>query len=81
MSNDFTNEEYNAMLLAMEKEANASKGSTLYWNPKNEGTYPIRFISPLTKTFNEVLFYQKHRLHYVNRKPYFCLNQTLTDKN
>ena len=29
MSNDFTNEEYNAMLAAMEKEANASKGSTL----------------------------------------------------
>ena len=81
MSNDFTNEEYDAMLAAMEKEANASKGSTLYWNPKNEGTYQIRFISPLTKTFNEILFYQKHRLHYVNRKPYFCLNQTLTDKN
>ena len=56
MSNDFTNEEYNAMLLAMEKEANASKGSTLYWNPKNEGTYPIRLFHHLQKHLTKFCF-------------------------
>ena len=80
MSNDFSNDDYNAMLQAMEKEEKESKGNLLYWNPKNEGEYPIRFISPL-KTFNEIMFYQRHKIHYINKKPYFCLNQTLTDKN
>lgn len=80
MSNDFSNDDYNAMLQAMEKEERESKGNLLYWNPKNEGEYNIRFISPL-KTFNETLFYQRHKIHYINKKPYFCLNQTLTDKN
>ena len=80
MSNDFSNDDYNAMLQAMEKEEKESRGNLLYWNPKNEGTYPIRFISPL-KSFNEVVFYQRHKIHYINKKPYFCLNQTLTDKN
>ena len=80
MSNDFSNDDYNAMLQAMEKEEKENKGNLLYWNPKNEGEYPIRFISPL-KTFNEIMFYQRHKIHYINKKPYFCLNQTLTDKN
>lgn len=81
MSNDFSNEDFNEMLKEMERQNKESKGNLLYWNPKNEGIYPIRFISPLTKTFGEKLFYQAHRLHYINKKPYFCLAQTLTDKN
>ena len=79
--NDFSNDDYNAMLQAMETEEKNSKGNLLYWNPKNEGEYNIRFISPLKTTFGEQVFYQRHKIHYINKKPYFCLNQTLTDKN
>lgn len=78
---DFTNEDFNDMLEEMKKLEKAGQGNILYWNPKNEGIYPIRFISPLKKTFGEKIFFQAHKLHYINKKPYFCLAQTLTDKN
>jgi len=80
MSNDFTNEDFNSMLNEMENEKNAGTFQSPYWKPSNEGTYQLRIITPL-KQFGEKLFYEKHKLHYINNRAYFCLNQTLKDKN
>lgn len=70
----------NAMLAEMDREENAGKATSLFWSPRTEGITAIRFLKPLQK-FNEKLFYKRYRVHYVNGKAYFCLNQTLTDKN
>lgn len=69
-----------SMLNEMENEKAAGKFQSAYWSPKQEGISPIRFL-PQLKVFNEKLFYQKVRTHYVGGKSYMCLNQTLTDKN
>lgn len=80
MSNDFTNEDFASMLSEMENEAKKGSFVSPYWKPENEGVSKIRVLTPL-KAFSEKLFYQKHMMHYVNNRAYFCLNQTLKDKN
>lgn len=70
----------NAMLSEMEKEETAGKFVSKYWSPKTEGITKIRFL-PQLQSFGEKIFYQKHSIHYVNGRPYFCLNQSLKDKN
>lgn len=70
-----------AMLSEIEQEDKAGKGQSLYWKPKNDGITKIRFIPPLQKVFGEKIPYERHRVHYVNSKMYFCLNQTLKDKD
>lgn len=70
-----------AMLSEIEQEDKAGKGQSLYWKPKNEGITKIRFIPPLQKLFGEKIPYERHRVHYINSKMYFCLNQTLKDKD
>lgn len=80
MSTEFTNEDFASMLNAMEDEKSAGTFKSLYWKPANEGTYQLRIITPL-KQFGEKLFYEKHKMHYVGQRAYFCLNQELKDKN
>ena len=70
----------NAMLAEMDREENAGKSASLFWSPKAEGITPIRFLKPL-QTFDEKLFFRRYRMHYVNGRAYFCLNQTMKDKN
>lgn len=78
MSNEFTNEDFSAMAAEMENEKKTFESP--YWKPANEGTYALRIITPLKK-FNEKLFYEKHDMHYINNRGYYCLNQTLKDKD
>lgn len=81
MAVEFDTTNVNDLLAEMEKEETAGQFVSKYWSPKNEGVTKIRFI-PQLKTFGEKLFYQKHMIHYnIGGKPYFCLKQTLTDKN
>lgn len=70
-----------AMLSEIEQEDKAGRGQSLYWKPKSDGVTKIRFIPPLQKIFGEKIFYERHRVHYINSKMYFCLNQTLKDKD
>lgn len=78
--NDFSNEEFTNMLSEMEKEATAGSFVSPYWKPNGDGTFKLRIITPL-KQFDEKIFYNKHKMHYINNRAYFCLNQTLKDKN
>lgn len=80
MSNEFTNEDFASLASEMEKEATAGSFQSPYWKPEKEGTYQLRIITPL-KQFGEKLFYEKHKIHYINNRAYYCLNQTLKDKN
>jgi hypothetical protein len=80
MNDTFTNEDFASLANEMEKEAAAGTFQSPYWKPANEGTHQIRIITPL-KRFGEKLFYEKHKMHYINGRAYFCLNQTLKDKN
>lgn len=80
MSNDFTDSDFAGMLSAMEEENKQGTFVSPYWKPQSEGTFKIRLLTPL-KQFNEKLFYEKHKMHYINNRAYFCLNQTLEDKN
>lgn len=80
MSNEFTDSDFAGMLSAMEDESKQGQYVSPYWKPSSDGTFKIRIITPL-KQFNEKLFYEKHKLHYINNRTYFCLNQTLKDKN
>ena len=77
---EFGNDDVASMLDAMRKEDEANGFKSKYWSPKKEGITKIRFL-PKLKTFGESLFYEKHMVHYVNGRPYMCLNQTLTDKD
>lgn len=79
-NNEFTNEDF--LSLAKEMEAEAQKGTfqSPYWKPTGEGTSQIRILTPL-KQFGERLFYEKHKFHYIGNRGYYCLNQTLKDKN
>lgn len=79
-TNEFTNEDFNSMLAEIENEKNAGTFKSPYWKPANEGTYQVRIITPL-KQFGEKLFYEKHKMHYIGQKGFYCLNQTLKDKN
>lgn len=78
--NEFTNEDFNSMLSEMESEATKGQFVSPYWKPSGDGTTKIRLITPLQQ-FNEKLFYQKMRYHYINNHAYLCPNQTLKDKN
>lgn len=80
MEFNFSDADMSAMIQEMENEKNKNTFVSPYWKPVNEGTYNLRFITPL-KQFGEKVFYQKHRMHYINDRAYFCLNQTLKDKN
>lgn len=80
MDNTFSDSDYTAMLGEMEKEAKTSSFQSPYWKPEGEGTTKLRIITPL-KQFGEKLFYQKQRIHYVGQQAFFCLNQSLKDKN
>lgn len=80
MEIEFGNDDVASMLDAMKQEDEAGKFSSKYWSPKKEGITKIRFL-PKLKNFGESLFYQKHMVHYVNGRPYMCLEQTLTDKD
>lgn len=80
MGNEFTDDDFASMQQLMQEEQTKQQFKSMYWKPANEGTYQIRLLTPL-KQFNEKLFYEYHRIHYVNNRAYFCLNQTLTDKN
>ena len=77
---EFGTSDISAMVAEMENEDKAGKFQSKYWSPKKEGVTKIRFL-PNLKSFGEKLFYQKHMIHYVNGRPYLCLNQTLTDKD
>lgn len=76
---EFGTMDVGALLSAMDEEDNSGFESK-YWNPKKDGTTKIRFL-PQLKTFGERNFYRKHKIHYINGVPYFCLNQTMTDKD
>ena len=78
--NNFTDADMSAMLTAMEDENAKKTFVSPFYKPEGDGTHALRFITPL-KQFEEKLFYLKFRMHYVNNKGYFCLNQTLKDKN
>lgn len=80
MSNEFTDDDFAAMQQLMQEEKDKIQFKSLYWKPQNEGTYQIRLLTPL-KQFNEQLFYEYHRIHYINKRSYLCLNQELKDKN
>lgn len=80
MEIEFGNDEVASMLDAMKQEDEAGKFSSKYWSPKKEGITKIRFL-PRLNNFGEKLFYQKHMVHYINGRPYMCLEQTLTDKD
>lgn len=77
---EFGTSDVSAMLAEMENEDNAGKFVSQYWSPKSEGTTKIRFL-PQLNSFGEKNFYRKHKVHYINGRPYMCLEQTLTDKN
>ncbi|MDR0676712.1 MAG: hypothetical protein LBF97_06700 [Elusimicrobiota bacterium] len=66
----------------MEQDLKGKKFESPYWSPPSdkEGNFKIRFL-PLLKTFNETIFYLHTKTHWINRKPYQCLNQVLIDKN
>jgi hypothetical protein len=79
-STEYTDQDFAGLASEMEKDEQAGKFQSKFWSPKNEGTTPVRIISPL-KEFNETKFYMKYRQHYVGGHPYLCLNQTLVDKD
>lgn len=78
--NDFTDEDFSSLLSAMEEDEAKDKFASLYWKPAKEGVYKLRILTPL-KQFGEKLFFVKHKIHYIDGVPYFCLSQTLKDKN
>jgi phage FluMu protein Com len=65
----------------MEKDLKGQRVESPYWTPPSdkEGNFKIRFL-PLLKTFNETIFYLHTKTHWINRRPYQCLNQVLIDK-
>lgn len=77
---EFGNSDISAMLAEMESEKSGSNFVSLYWTPKAEGITKIRFLPQLT-TFGEKLFYKKQKIHYIGGRPYYCLEQSLKDKN
>lgn len=77
---EFGSDDRESMLAAMKQEDEAGKFVSKYWKPTKEGMTKIRFL-PKLKSNGEDFFYQKHLIHYVNGIPYFCLAQTLTDKD
>lgn len=79
MSVEFGSTDIASMLSEMDNEEKSGK-SSLFWNPKTEGVTAIRFL-PQLKSFNEKIFYQKRRTHWINGHSVLCPNQSLKDKN
>lgn len=77
---EFGTSDVSAMLAEMDRQEKEGKFQSQYWSPKKEGITKIRFL-PQLSSFNETLFFRKHKVHYINGRPYMCLSQTLTDKN
>ena len=50
-----------------------------FWRPKKEKTI-IRVLPPI-KANGEKLFYFTHKIHWINKTPYECINQTMVDKD
>lgn len=76
------NSEWNDMLDEMQHDKEANTSLRKYWQPPSdkEGTFPIRILPPL-KSKGEKKFYFEHKIHWIDRVPYECLNQDLIDKN
>lgn len=70
--NDFFDE---GVMMGAIAEANTKK----FWRPQKDRT-AIRILPPINQN-GEKLFYFNHRVHWVNKMPYECLNQTMTDKD
>jgi hypothetical protein len=72
-----TDKERQAMLDEMKSDKDG-KGEKKFWNPPKdkEGTFPIRFLPPLTKKA-EKKFYMQHKVHWIDGEPFECLDQTL----
>lgn len=78
---EFGTSDVASMLAEMENEESSGNNFvSLTWSPKNEGITKIRFL-PQLDSFGEKLFCKKRMIHYIGGKPYFCLAQTLTDKD
>lgn len=78
---DFNQDDWIAMQQALVQDENSRKFSSKYWSPSTiDGVTKIRFLPP-KKQFGETLFFERHRIHYVNGRSYYCLHQTLMDKN
>lgn len=77
---DFTQNDFADMQQALTEDENSRQYTSKYWSPKADGITKIRLLPPL-KQFKEKLFFERHRMHYLNGKPYFCLHQTLVDEN
>lgn len=77
-----TKEETNDLLAALKEDQEAKQNKRKTWSPHSdkEGDFKIRILPPL-KRKNERLFYSFYKIHWLNRTPYLCLNQKLTDKN
>lgn len=69
---DFYDE--NDMLKALD-EVDTGK----FWRPNKDRTV-LRILPPI-KSNGERLFYFTHKVHWINKVPYECLNQTLVDKD
>lgn len=76
------NEQERKAMVDKMKADNTGGGDRKYWNipGKEEGTFPIRILPPLKKIDEEV-FYMKHQVHWIDGKPFECLNQSMNDKN
>jgi hypothetical protein len=74
-------EEFDEMLAAMRSDKAGNKNNK-FWSPPSdkEGTFPVRIL-PKQKDKGEKVFYFKHRVHWINKKSYECLDQSLNDKN
>lgn len=62
------------MIKKMEQEQQNS-----FWRPKKDKSV-LRILPPVIKN-GEKLFYHAHKVHWINKRPYECLNQTLVDKD
>lgn len=74
-------DDFQEMVDAMRRDKAGNK-STKFWAPPSdrEGTFPIRIL-PKQKDKGENVFYFKHKVHWINKKSYECLDQIMVDKN
>ncbi len=77
-----TKEETNDLLSAIKEDLESKQSKRKTWSPppNQEGDFKIRILPPL-KRKGERLFYSFYKVHWINKTPYLCLNQRLTDKN
>ena len=76
------NNEWADMISAIKQDHEKTSFVRKTWTPdsKSEGTFPIRFLPPL-KPLGERKFYFSHKVHWINGRPYECLDQNLVDSN